>query len=335
MKLLTRLILLSAFLHSTLTAAAIPVTVGPLAEQLLDLEIRAPAMVVPANQAVITAQVTGLIEAVEQDVGAAVKQGDVLIRLDSDDAQLALDRARAELQALDAQIEQAAARLKRGEDLIESSFISDDDLLDRRTTLAVLRANRAAQELGIRSAQLALSRTRISAPYDATVVARAAQVGSLAQPGTPLLTLVQTNAREVDSDIDPRYAADLPNAQDLRLESQGRSWPLGLARLAGVIDAAARTQKGRFSFAGPPAAIGTSGEVVWKVATGLLPVPLIVQREGQLGVFVADGTTARFVALPDAQEGRPASADLPPATLLVIRGQSRLQDGDKLQIDRL
>ncbi|MEQ8207876.1 MAG: efflux RND transporter periplasmic adaptor subunit, partial [Woeseia sp.] len=298
-------------------------------------EIRAPATVVPANKAVITAQVTGLIEVVEKDVGAAVKKGDVLVRLNDDDAQLGLDRARADLQALDAQIEQAAARLKRGEDLISSSFISDDDLLDRRTTLAVLRANRAAQELGIRSAQLALSRTRITAPYEATVVARAAQVGSLAQPGTPLVTLVQTSAREVDADIDPRYAAGLPAAQELRLESQGQSWPLGFTRLATVIDAAARTQKGRFGFAGSPAAIGTSGEVVWREASGLLPVPLIVQRDGQLGVFVADGTTARFVALPNAQEGRPASANLPGDTLLVIRGQSRLQDGDKLKIDRL
>jgi hypothetical protein len=63
-----------------------------------------------------------------------------------------------------------------------------------------------------------------------------------------------------------------------------------------------------------------------------LPVSLVVQRGDALGVFVADDSRARFVVLPGAQEGRPARTTLPPETLLVVRGQSRLQDGDELQI---
>ncbi|MCB1843660.1 MAG: efflux RND transporter periplasmic adaptor subunit, partial [Halioglobus sp.] len=211
---------------------------------------------------------------------------------------------------------------------------SDDDMLDRRTAVSVLRANRDSQELAIRSARLTLSRTKIVAPFDGTVVTRAAQLGSLAQPGTALITLVQTSDREVDVDIDPRYADGVRSARELRLESRAHLWPLEVARISPVIDAAARTQKGRFRFTGDAAAIGTSGEVAWLDASGLLPVPLIVQRDGKLGVFVANGNRARFVALPDAQEGRPSATSLPADTLLVVRGQSRLQDGDELQITR-
>lgn len=315
-------------------AAAVPVTVAPLSSQFVDLEVRAPATVVPANRAVIAAQITALVDAIAADVGATVRKGELLMRLDDRDARLALSRARAELAALDAQIEQAAIRLRRGEELSESSFISDDDLLERRTTLSVLRANREAQELAIASAELTLARTRIAAPFDAAVVARAAQVGSLAQPGTPLLTLVQTNNREVDADLDPRYAADVVDATGLYFETQGRRYPLELARLSPVIELDSRVRKGRFRFAAAAAAIGASGEVGWLDARGLLPVPLIVQRDGRLGVFVADGESARFVVLPTAQEGRPARADLPDDTLVVVRGQARLQDGDPLAITR-
>ena len=81
-------------------------------------------------------------------------------------------------------------------------------------------------------------------------------------------------------------------------------------------------------------AVGASGEVVWQDAAGLVPVPLIVQRDGRLGLFVAEAGTARFVALPGAQEGRPARSELPPDTEVVVRGQARLQDGDSLSVTR-
>jgi len=321
-------------LHAAPAFADVAVTVAPLATQLVDLEVHAPATVVPANRAVITSQTTGLIESVPVDVGATVKRGELLVRLDDSDATLGLERARAELSALEAQIDQAMQRVRRGEDLFASNFISDDELLERRTTLSVLRANRAAQELAVAQAELTLARTRITAPFDAAVVERAAQVGSLARPGTPLVTLVQVSGREVDADLDPRYADDVGSGTGLRLVSQGEVYPLELARLSPVIETDTRIRKGRFRFAGPQAPVGASGEVVWQDAAGLVPVPLIVQRNGRLGLFVAEAGIGRFVPLPGAQEGRPASSELPPDTLVVVRGQARLKDGDRLSVTR-
>jgi len=314
--------------------AAIPVEVQALGERLIDNEVRAPAVVVAANQAVITSQVTAIIDAIEADVGTAVRAGDVLVRLDDDDASLALEQAQASLAALKAQIEQAEQLLARGEELFQRNFISDDDLLERRTTLSVLQANHVAQRVAVRSAQLKLARTRILAPYDATVIARQAQVGALAMPGTALVTLVQTDNREVEGDLDPRYSGNLDSASAMRFVTRGREWPIRVLRLSSVIDRGSRIQKGRFGFVGNVAPIGSTGEIVWTDAAGLVPVSLIVQRDERLGVFVANGTQARFVPLPDAQQGRPAPADLSPDTLLVVRGQSRLQDGDELTITR-
>lgn len=321
-------------LSATAVQAQVPVTVAPAASQLIELDVRAPATVVSANSAVVAAQVSALVEEVLADVGKKVDRGELLIRLDDADAVLALQTAEAQLQALEAQIEQARQQLRRGEELFGSNYISDDELLVRRTNVAVLNANRAAQEVAVRSAKLALARTRVRAPFAAAVVARAAQVGSLAQPGTPLVTLVQTSGREVDAEIDPRYAEGLVDVSGLRFETQGQRYDLVFDRLSPVIEVTTRTQRGRFRFAGAEAPIGASGEVAWRDGAGLLPVPLIVQRDGQLGVFVAENSRASFVPLPAAQEGRPARSTLPPDSLLVIRGQSRLQDGDELSISR-
>jgi len=316
-------------------ASAVPVTIAPARDVLIDLEVRAPAQVIAANEAVLTAQISALVKAVHADVGATVKAGDVLIELDDDNARLALQQARASLDALDAQIAQARQRLDHGEELFKRKFIADDELLERRTTLSVLVANRAEQDVAVRTADLNLRRTRITAPFPATVVARQAQVGSLAMPGTALIKVVQSDHREVEADLDPRYSAGLVSADDLRLVSQGKEWPLSLLRLSPVIDSASRIQKGRFGFSGERAPVGATGEVVWRDASGLIPVPLIVQRDGKLGVFVATDGKARFVRIPDAQEGRPApAATLPHDANVVTRGQARLQDGDELTIAR-
>jgi len=70
---------------------------------------------------------------------------------------------------------------------------------------------------------------------------------------------------------------------------------------------------------------------VWPDGELHVPPGLVVRRAGRLGLFVDDGGTARFHALPDAQEGRPARADLPPETRIVVKGQLALKDGQRLR----
>jgi RND family efflux transporter MFP subunit len=299
---------------------------------LIAREYRAPASVVAANRAVVTSQVTALIDDVTADVGHEVARGQLLVSLDQADTRLALAEAEAALAALDARLLDARQRLRRARDLLERDFVSEDELNARQTEVAVIEANRNRQLVTIRSAQLALSRTEVFAPFDAAVVERQGQIGNLATPGSPLMTLVQTAGREVDAEIDPRFAAELETAADIRFVSEGREWPLEPARLSPVIETDTRKLRGRFRFPDESAPIGSSGDVVWNEPSGLVPVSLIVQRDNALGIFTVSDGRARFVAIPSAQEGRPASVDLPGDTPIVTSGHVRLQDGDTVQI---
>jgi len=313
-------------------ADPIPVSVQRLGDLRIERELRAPASVLSANRAIVTSEVTALIEKVVADVGATVAKGALLVQLDNDNARLALAQANASLDALNAQIVEARRRLTKAEELLGKNFISDDELINRQTNLAVLQANREGQLVAIQVAELSLSRTRIRAPFAATVVARQAQVGSFAQPGTQLVTVVQTDRREVDAELDPRHAGQLPSAKDLRYLSMGQSFDIELLRLSNVIETNTRKLRARFQFLGDVAAIGSSGEIAWREKSGVVPVTLIVQRGSVFGVFVASNTVAKFVEIRGAQEGRPAALDLPDDTLLVSRGHIRLQDGDELLI---
>ena len=312
--------------------AEIPVTVQNLGDVLVAREYRAPASVITANRAVVTSQITALIDELAADVGHEVGQGQLLVRLDQADTRLALAEAEAALAALDAQLLDASQRLRRAENLLERDFVSEDELDARRTEVAVIDANRRRQLVAIRDARLALSRTEVVAPFDAAVVERQGQVGNLATPGSALMTLVQTADREVDAEIDPRFAVQLETAADLRFVSEGREWPLELTRLSSVIETDTRKVRGRFRFPDESAPIGSGGEVVWNEPSGLIPVSLIVQRGNALGIFTVSDGRARFVPIPSAQEGRPAAADLPLDTPIITSGHVRLQDGDAIQI---
>ena len=58
----------------------------------------------------------------------------------------------------------------------------------------------------------------------------------------------------------------------------------------------------------------------------MLPVDLLVRRNGQLGVFVMTDDCPTFTPLPAAEEGRPAPHNLPVDTAIVVSGQQRLKD---------
>ena len=331
----TAIALLASTAASTAGAAdAIPVTVEPLGDLLVDRELRAPAVVISANRADLTSQVAALINEVAKDVGDQVSKGELLIKLDGANARNALAQARALLAAIDAQIVEGKSRVAKAEELLGKDFISDEELIARQSGLAVLEANRSGQLVAISISELELARTRITAPFNAAIVARQAQVGSYAQPGTVLMTLVQTDNIEIDVELDPRYAVNIPGVTDLRYSSQGREWPVAVLRLSNVIDISSRVVHARFRFSDTAAPIGSSGQLVWNETTGLVPVALIVQRGSQFGIFIAENNKARFIAIPAAQEGRPAPIDLPPETLIVSRGHVRLQNGDALQISR-
>ena len=318
---------------SLVAAEGIGVSVARLQDLSVDIEFSAPAAVVSANHATISAQVSGVVSKVHADVGLTVAKGDPLLDLDDADAVLALRMAKAELASVEAQLKLAEARLKKAQGLLTQEFVSDEELLARETDVAVLRASRDTAKANVASAELYLSRTRITAPFHGTVAERFAQEGSLAAPGSPLLVLTELDNSEVDVELSPDFAADISPGATAVFRSRNAEWNVTLLRISPVIDSKARIQKARFEFTDEPAPIGTSGQVYWRSTGQQIPADFIQQRGSTLGIFVVEDKRARFVALPNAQVGRPTPIKLPPDTLVVVDGRARLQDGSDLIFD--
>lgn len=316
-------------------AEGIPVTAQPVSDLTVDDRQRAPGEVVPAHRTVLAAQLAARIASVEVDVGMRVSEGDVLVRLEPRDFELALAQRDANITSLNAQIEQAEAQLERAQSLIEKNFTSRQDVQSRATSLAVLEGQLAVERVARQIARTDLARTTITAPFDGDVIARDAQLGGFVNVGSPLVTLSQSSAREVDVQAHPGAVRGLeqPGASPV-FSSYERDYALRVVRVSPVIDATSQLQTVRLSFAGDEAPVGATGTVTWRRATGLLPARLVERRDGRLGVFTVQGDAAKFVPLPDAAEGRAAQHAFAPDTLIVVDGRTRLQDGDSLSVTR-
>ncbi len=309
------------------------VSVQAFSEIAIPLERQAAARVESLNEAMLSAELSARVTALPARIGAEQRRGDLLVELDRDSYLLQREAARARVELAEAGLDMAQLRAERARRLAPDRFVSEDQLLEAETRLRQASAERslAAQELA--QAELALSRTRILAPFDGVVTARHIGVGALAAPGTPLLEMVATSDLEVVAGIAPDLAPGLARAERVEFVAGEQRLPLRLARVSPVLGRGARHREARLVFDAETAPAGSEGRIVWLEPRLALPADFLVQREGRLGVLLFDpiGQLAEFLPMPGADAGRPHATDLDPAALLIVDGRRRVQPGDPVR----
>jgi RND family efflux transporter MFP subunit len=304
----------------------------PLREIAVYPDREAIATVVGRNESKLSAETSGVVTRWTLDVGAPVKRAEVLVTLDATDAQLSVARAQAALDGATARSHLSQAQLKRAKELKEQGFISPEALLQRETEAALALTDVAANKAQLATAQRALSKTVIRAPFAGTVKQRLAQLGESVAPGAVLYVLLDNNAAEITAAVQPRDIVSLRASKAVMFEAAGLSIPVSLSRVSNVVSLPARTQEVRLAIGndGNDLPVGTEGRLRWKDAQAHVPAQFIVQRGKLLGVFIEQNSKAAFVPLPNAQEGRATPVQLPPETKIVTRGGAALQEGQSL-----
>ena len=282
------------------------------------------------------------------DVGARVKKGDPLARLDAADVALALEGARAQLESAKADLALAEAELERHRSLFERQLVSRS-LYDTRV------AQRDAAQARVRQAKAQVSASgnqaayaRLLAPADGVIAQRLAEAGQVVQAGQPVFVLAQDGEREVAIAIPERRAAEFAPGRALAVElwsEPGVRLPATVREIAPAADPQARTYAARVAFdAGASRGeLGQSARVYALEAAGsTLSVPLsaVHGADGETAVWVVDAATAT-VHLRPVHAGAfgeatvPVISGLEAGEWIVAAGVHLLQEGQKIRpIDR-
>lgn len=310
----------------------VPVTVVPLGKLLFHPAREAPANVVSLNDALISAEIAAKVETVARRPGDEVRAGDLLARLDCTTYRIARKKAEAALEAARARFRYARKRVEDAQKLVKSRNISSDEYNQRSA-----ESNRLAAEVNVREADLEEARwrearCRVTAPFDAVVVERRASQGDYATVGTPILRLVDLTHLEVSALVQRQDLEAMRQARRLEFRMGDHHYPLRLRAVIPMLKKRVHSQEVRFIFQDRSAPPGAAGRLYWEEAEPQVPARYLVQREGQLGLFVAEQGKARFHPLPDAVQGLPAAVDLPPETLVIDAGRFSVQAGDTVKV---
>ena len=186
-------------------------------------------------------KVAGVLVALGADQGDQVHAGQILARLDARDieaqvavAKAAIEQARANLEKARADVENATANLAnaraiaaRRQELVAKGFKSVEEAQTTDALARVAAGNLASAHAGVvvaeaavrsAEAQLAfqeetLANYTLRAPYDAWVISRNLELGSMPNPGQSVFTLVAANTVWVRGYVDERLAGRLSLGQ--------------------------------------------------------------------------------------------------------------------------
>ncbi|MDP2430433.1 MAG: efflux RND transporter periplasmic adaptor subunit [Pseudomonadota bacterium] len=281
----------------------------PLREIAVHPERRAQAQVVSLNESRLAAEIAARVVELPLEPGQRVARGALVARLDCGNYDLAAERARAALRASEAKAKLAALQFERARKLAAENFVSREALDVQAAEQEASRAEVAVNGASVKTAEADRGKCRVYAPFPGIVVERLSQVGEMAAPGTPLLSLLDTSRIEVRAEVQQADAAGLHRAGRAEFVSLAGRWPVKLKRLSPAVAKTSRLVEARLRFTGAAAAPGGSGQIVWRSPQRHVPPQFVVRRNDGLGVFLVEGNTPRFHVLTEAQEGRPALAE--------------------------
>jgi len=226
--------------------AAVAIQTTTLQRISIQREVDLQGTLLSPDQAKVSSEVAGILRDVPVQLGTEVRAGDVLVRIEPRELQLALERAESALRQIEAQlgidrsqdkqpppddhiasVRQATANrddarntFKRAEQLSGRGLMSKVDYDTAETRLKVADANYQAAVDNVRSLKAQLQDRRaayelaqkkvadavVRAPVAGSVAERLVQPGEYIRENTPVVTIVQMNPLKLKTAIQERYA---------------------------------------------------------------------------------------------------------------------------------
>ena len=189
--------------------------------------LNASGYVTARRRATVSSKVTGKVIEVNVEEGMAVREGQVLARLDDSTLQAGLRLYRAQLEAAkrqipesDVRLEQARVALRRQEQLRKEGLNTPNDIDNAKAEVdsLVARIASAQETVKVAESQIAMQQTAIDdmvirAPFSGVALSKDAQPGEMVSPvsagggftRTGISTIVDMRSLEIEVDVNESY----------------------------------------------------------------------------------------------------------------------------------
>ena len=189
--------------------------------------LNASGYVTARRRATVSSKVTGKVIEVNVEEGMAVREGQVLARLDDSTLQAGITLARAQLQAtrlavpeIEVRLAEARINLQRQERLMKDGLTTPSAIDQAQAEVNSLsaRINSVREQINVAQSQVALQQTAIDdmvirAPFSGVALSKDAQPGEMVSPvsagggftRTGISTIVDMRSLEIEVDVNESY----------------------------------------------------------------------------------------------------------------------------------
>src|SRR5256884_7064804 len=161
----------------------------------------------PADQVSVRPEINGKILTLPVDIGDRVKKDSVLFTLDDQDLQTELSSKKIEIDAAKLQLEKAKRDFERSKQLFADKLISLELFEDTKTQYELAKNSLEKSDKARHLVEYQLTKTKILAPFDCTVLTRPVSVGQAVSgsggfnSGTEVLTIANLNEMVINAHI--------------------------------------------------------------------------------------------------------------------------------------
>lgn len=321
---------------------ALTVGVASVGDRPITKTVVGTGSVVAWQQLTIAAEIAGLrLLEVNVDEGDVVQAGQVLARLDDSILRAQLAQYEAAAAEAEANLANAQADFRRGQELAASRNISEQLFQQRQTAARTAEARLAVIRAQRDEVQARIKQTVVRAPTDGTIAKRTTLLGSVVAVGTELFRLVRDSRLELDAQVPELEIRRVAPGQAARV-SHGDDVIGATVRLVSpVIDANTRLAIARVALpANSPLKIGmfARAEIETGTAEALaVPQEALVYRDGRPSAFAVasdNRVSLRPLETGVRQEGWvEVRSGLDRGERIVVAGAGFLNDGDIVRVD--
>jgi len=321
-------------------------------KKVIDIQKEYVADVYSPSQIMVATRVMGYIKKLNVEEGDLVKKGEELFVVDPNDIYSMLNQARgALLQAksgvLMAEMAYADAKkdYERFKNLYENGAVSKRDFekmklnMDiRKKQVDMAKGMLKQARAGLSMAQNQLKYAKVKSPIDGVVTMKMKKVAEMALPGYPVLVLsdihnLKAKSFVKEADID-KFKIAMPVT--IKVPAIKKSFSAKVSSIIPSADPATHSYIVKYSFDDFKGLLpGMYAKAVVNIAKEevvMVPFAALTTRSGITGVFVVDGTVARFVPVRQiSQKGdNIAVKGLRGGERVILYPPANLSDGQRL-----
>jgi RND family efflux transporter MFP subunit len=313
-------------------------------------EIILPGNVQPFVSSPIYSRTNGYLKKWYVDIGARVKQGQLLAVIETPEVDQQLEQSISNLDTAKANLALAEITKNRYQGLLNDNAVSQQDVDNAVGTYNANKAIVEAHQANVRQVQTLQSFEKIYAPFDGTVTARNIDIGDLINSGSTggvksdLFHISQPGTLRVYVNVPEEYSQGIRTGMtaDISLaEFPGHKFQGSLVRTAEAINITTRTLLIEVDVVNPAGSLltGSYAEVHLTVpaqaSTYLLPVnTLIFRSEGLRVGIVKEGKVVLSAVTPGHDFGNEIEivAGLKTDDQVIVNPPDSIVSGQEVQI---